>query len=116
MTELVPWAYGPFELLLHAEQHRRSGNGLERSYQASRPGTFPPPSPVAGLVRAVGAVRERPLHPSAAIGHPHRRNRAVRERPLQSRQGTPIRRGRSRTAHTLVSTGPCTRSHRTGYG
>jgi hypothetical protein len=30
MSTLAPWAYGPFELLLHAEMHLREGNDLDR--------------------------------------------------------------------------------------
>lgn len=30
MSDLVPWAYGPFELLLHAELHLRAGEDFDR--------------------------------------------------------------------------------------
>lgn len=30
MRQLKPWAYGPFEVLLHAETHYRSGEDLDR--------------------------------------------------------------------------------------
>ena len=30
MSGLKPWTFGPFELLLHAEMHRRDGNDMDR--------------------------------------------------------------------------------------
>lgn len=30
MTPLPPWANGPFELLMHAEEHRKAGDDLDR--------------------------------------------------------------------------------------
>ena len=31
--QLKPWAYGPFEILLHAEMHYRTGNDVDRHVQ-----------------------------------------------------------------------------------